>query len=185
VSKVAVLGGPGVDVLSRATSLAAAMGLTAVSVGDAARAHVRARTPLGLIIEAGGQMSEKLMVDVFADAVATAKGGWVVSNFPRTAIAAHLLEQRGLGPDAVIEMALDDDETAARLRRTCGSCSSVLHVIGRPPRLAQVCDLCGGALGLPGDVVAARIDHYRQQSAPVAAYHRNAGIFHVVAGAGG
>jgi adenylate kinase len=183
---VVLLGGPGVDTVGLATRLANATGLIPASIGNAFRSTVRTGTALGLrlrdVVAAGKQAPQEVMVEVFADAVAATNGRWVVSNFPSTVTAARLLGQRGLGPDAVVDLAIDDDEMAVRLQRTCGDCSSALHVAYRLPRRAGVCDLCGGVLGLPDEVVAGRIERYRRQFEPVVAYFHNAGVVQVVDG---
>lgn len=188
VLRVVLLAGPGVDVVSQASLLAEDEDLASVTMGDIARARVQVGTALGVrlrhVTEIGERAPDELLVELFADAVTATNGRWVVSNFPGTVAAAQLLDRHGLRPHVVVELAVSDKETAVRLQRTCSSCRSVLHVAYRLPRQTGLCDLCGGALGLPDEVVAARINHVRERLLPVAAYYRAAGRFHAVDGTG-
>ena len=59
-----------------------------------------------------------------------------------------MLVELGVKLDAVVNFCLPLDEIVARLsgRRTCSGCKAVFHVTGRPPKVAGVCDHCGGQL---------------------------------------
>ena len=80
--------------------------------------------------------------------------------------------------DAVLSYDLPIDQIVSRLsgRRTCGGCKAVYHVATKPPKVAEVCDLCGGKLILREDdrpeAIRVRMEAYEKSTAPLADYYR-------------
>jgi adenylate kinase len=62
----------------------------------------------------------------------------------------QLIENQRLYLTAVLNYRLPLNEIVARLsgRRTCQGCKAVYHVTERPPRVAGICDRCGGIAAL-------------------------------------
>ncbi len=110
------------------------------------------------------------------------KGGFMLDGFPRTerqALAIDaLLATEHLKLDAVISYELPAAEILARItgRRVCPKCKAVFHVTGRPPRVAGVCDNCGGPLVQRADdrpeAVKVRLDAYAADTKPLAEHYR-------------
>jgi adenylate kinase len=79
-------------------------------------------------------------------------GGFLLDGFPRTVPQAEALDEllahENIHLDAVLNYSLPIETIVNRLsgRRTCATCKAVFHVSTRPPRVADVCDHCGGAL---------------------------------------
>jgi adenylate kinase len=113
-------------------------------------------------------------------------GGFLLDGFPRTVGQAEALEAtlRDLGVqlDAVLSYELSRDEIIARIsgRRTCARCKAIYHLEARPPKLAGICDACGGALTQREDdrpeAVRVRLEAYEKSTAPLAEYYRQRGL---------
>lgn len=119
--KVALMGGPVIDVSSAASAAADVTGLPVVSPGNVWREYVNLRMPLGeemgLHIQAGGIVPDELITKAIADALAKVDGGWVLCNYPRRIGQAELLARAGHAPDTVIELVLTGDELGLAVRR--------------------------------------------------------------------
>jgi adenylate kinase len=61
-------------------------------------------------------------------------------------------------------------------RRTCPNCKAVFHTETRPPKIAGVCDHCGGQLYQREDdrpeSVRVRMEAYERSTAPLTDYYR-------------
>ena len=110
------------------------------------------------------------------------EGGFLLDGFPRTVAQAEALEQllggQGLKLDAVLSYDLPIDRIVARLsgRRTCSSCKAVFHVEARPPKVAGVCDHCGGSLYQREDdrpeSIRVRMAAYEKSTMPLFDFYR-------------
>jgi adenylate kinase len=121
-------------------------------------------------------------------------GGFLLDGFPRTVPQAEalqaLLDENQVRLDAVISYELPLAEIIARLsgRRTCVQCKAVFHITTRPPRVADRCDNCGGALiqredDRP-DSIRVRMAAYEQSTAPLTEYYRQRRLLIPVAATG-
>jgi len=165
VQKIAVLSGPGVQPV--AEFLAAAANLPLISVGNMFREHLQRQTPMGLRIDqymrAGDLVPDELTVEFVTDALATAGGGWLLHNFPRSVRQAELLAQHGHQPDAVIELVTSQDEFEVVTRREVE--------LGLKP---------AGLL----EVMSIRYAIYRREGEPLRDYYRARGLYSTVSGSG-
>jgi adenylate kinase len=100
-----------------------------------------------------------------------------------------LFISRGLSLDAVIELQVDDAALVERIagRFTCAKCGASYHDNFRQPHQAGVCDVCGGTEFLRRaddrrETVAARLEAYHRQTAPILPYYKARGILHFVDG---
>jgi adenylate kinase len=110
------------------------------------------------------------------------EGGFLLDGFPRTVAQAEALEKllggQGLKLDAVLSYDLPIERIVARLsgRRTCASCKAVFHVEARPPKVAGVCDNCGGALYQREDdrpeSIRVRMAAYEKSTMPLFEFYR-------------
>ena len=70
------------------------------------------------------------------------------------------------------------EQVVSRLsgRRTCPGCKAVFHVEARPPKVAGVCDHCGGKLYQREDdrpeSIRVRMEAYERSTAPLADFYR-------------
>jgi adenylate kinase len=196
---VVLLGPPGSGKGTQAKRIEARRGIVQLSTGDMLRAAVASGSPLGLrakgIMEAGQLVPDDVIVDMIAERTARpdCEAGFVLDGFPRTVPQAQALDEmlgeRGLELDHVIEIAVDEATLVDRLsgRFTCGSCGASYHERHHRPRIAGVCDVCGGRefIHRPDDqpeAIKARFEVYRRQTAPLLPYYRGRGILRVVDG---
>jgi len=108
--------------------------------------------------------------------------GALLDGYPRNLAQAEALDrvltERGDLIAAVVHLAVPREVLIERLsgRLICRSCGATYHVRFSPPRVAGVCDRCGGALMQRSDdtpeAITRRLDTYEQQTAPLLDYYR-------------
>ena len=114
-----------------------------------------------------------------------AQNGFILDGFPRTiSQAEELAKILGGNPppiDAVIVLDAPTEALVERLsgRRIRESCQDSYHLAIRPPKVAGVCDCCGGALIQRADdgeeTVRFRQGEYKAKTQPVLDYFREHG----------
>jgi len=194
--RLVLLGAPGVGKGTQAEMLAAGLGACHLSTGDVFRAAKTIdpgeRSPAlkqALEFMARGELvPDATVLDLLRERVDCLRcaGGFLLDGFPHTVAQAEaldaILKQETLALDAVINYEMPIDAIVARLsgRRTCKSCKAVFHVTSRPPKLASVCDHCGGELVLREDdrpeAVKVRMEAYHRSTAPLADYYGRKGL---------
>ncbi len=121
-------------------------------------------------------------------------GGFLLDGFPRTLMQAEslrrLMENQGILLNAVLDYELPLSEIVARLsgRLICKNCKAVFHQTQRPPKIADACDCCGGALFQRQDdrpeSVEIRLEAYKAKTAPLIDFYRQLGLLLPVSAAG-
>lgn len=198
--RVIFLGPPGAGKGTQARLLAAEWGVPHIATGDMLREAVADETKLGLEAKAymdrGDLVPDEVVIGVVAERLEKpdARKGFLLDGFPRTAAQAEalgrLLKDRGLQLDRVIFFEVSQGELLRRLtgRRVCARCGSTFHLVSSPPRVAGVCDQCGGELGQRVDdsdtVVRDRIEVYTKRTSPLLHYYRSQGLLLPVTGEG-
>jgi adenylate kinase len=198
--RVAFLGPPGAGKGTQARELAREWGVPHVATGDMLREAVAAGTALGR--EAKGYMDRGALVpdDVIVRMIAErlrqpdAARGFLLDGFPRTIAQAEaldsLLKDLGQPLERVVYFDVSQPELLRRLtgRRVCRSCQTAFHLVSAPPRVAGVCDRCGGELYQRVDdseaTVLNRLTVYATQTAPLLDWYRGRGILASVNGEG-
>ncbi|MEG2733020.1 MAG: nucleoside monophosphate kinase, partial [Clostridium sp.] len=65
-------------------------------------------------------------------------------------------------------------------RRACLTCGATYHMLFAPPKKAGICDVCGSTLVLRDDdkpeTVQKRLSVYHEQTQPLIAYYKKAGV---------
>ena len=71
-------------------------------------------------------------------------------------------------------------------RRACVGCGATYHVEFNPPKVQDVCDVCGEELVLRDDdkpeTVTNRLNVYHEQTKPLIDYYEKQGIVHTIDG---
>jgi adenylate kinase len=196
---IILLGPPGAGKGTQAKLLEERHGFKQLSTGDLLRAAVKEGTPVGLkakaVMDRGEYVSDDIILDLVADRIAKpdVKNGVVFDGFPRTPAQAAALDtmlvSRGQKLDAVIEMKVDDEALIERIsgRYVCAKCGKGYHDTFARPKVAGVCDTCGGTEFIRraddnADTVRERLSVYNKQTAPLVSYYAGQGSLHRIDG---
>lgn len=192
-----LLGPPGAGKGTQCSRLADVLRIPTISTGDILRDHVRRQTTLGQqireIMDAGGLVSNALIVEVLADRVghADCSRGLILDGFPRTREQAESLDGL-LASDGspwtvlVVRLVVSHASVLERLasRQICPACGTVYGTAAMSPRRAGICDADGAALIVRPDdrrdTVLQRLRIYGEQIAPIVDhYARGNGVLEV------
>ena len=187
-----LLGPPGAGKGTQARVLEENFGLVQLSTGDLLRAAVAAGTEAGkaakAVMEAGGLVSDEIVINILRDRLADADcaKGVILDGFPRTTVQAEalddLLAESGQKINAAISLDVQDAAMVTRIsgRYTCGNCGEGFHDTFKQPAKDGVCDKCGGTdmkrrADDNAETVASRLEAYHAQTAPLIAYYDGKG----------
>jgi adenylate kinase len=202
VYRLVLLGPPGVGKGTQADLLCRALGTCHLSTGDIFRAaHGAAEPSPGLraaleVMRRGDLVPDELVVSIVRERVQClgCRAGFVLDGFPRTLAQAEaldaLLAGQGVDLDAVLSYELPLEEVVARLggRRTCSACKAVYHQSALPPRVAAVCDRCGGRLVQREDdrpeAVRVRMRAYEASTRPLCDHYARAARLRAIRASG-
>ncbi|MGV3707642.1 MAG: adenylate kinase [Gemmatimonas sp.] len=186
---VVLLGPPGAGKGTQGERLAARLGIPKIATGDVLRAAVKAGTDMGLqakaIMDRGDLVPDAVIMGIMKEELskpANAKGvilDGVVRTTPQADGLNKMLGELGRQVDHVLLFDIADEELVSRLsgRTTCDVCQRTFF--GRKP--GETCNVDGqqGTLIRRADdepaSVRKRLSVYREQTAPVIDWYRNAG----------
>jgi adenylate kinase len=194
-----LLGPPGAGKGTQARKLQDERGLIQLSTGDMLRAAVKSGSEIGkkakAIMDAGKLVSDEIMISMIEERIGQSdcKNGFILDGFPRTEAQAQALDdmlaRKGLKLDRVVEMAVDEKALTERIvgRFTCAKCGAGYHDTFQKPKVAGVCDVCGGKeftrrADDNAETVRTRLEAYRKQTQPILPYYRAKGILKQVDG---
>ncbi|MCY4302382.1 MAG: adenylate kinase [Aestuariivita sp.] len=192
-----LLGPPGAGKGTQARILEEKFGLVQLSTGDLLRSAVAAGTEAGKqaksVMEAGGLVSDDIVISVLSDRIAQpdCSKGVILDGFPRTTVQAgeldNVLDNSKLKINAAISLEVDDSEMVTRIsgRFTCGTCGEGYHDVYKRPKVDGVCDKCGGTHMKRREddnpeTVAERLKAYHAQTAPLITYYQGKEILKTV-----
>ncbi len=182
--RVILLGAPGAGKGTQAKFITEKFGIPQISTGDMLRAAVKAGTPLGLeakaIMDAGKLVSDELIINLVKDRIAQPDcvNGFLFDGFPRTIPQAEALVAEGVELDAVVEIAVEDEEIVQRIagRRVHEGSGRVYHVVYNPPKVDGKDDVTGEALVQRKDDTEETVRHrlavYHDQTKPLVDFYQ-------------
>jgi len=187
---IVLFGPPGSGKGTQAKLITGCLGIPHVSTGEMLRKRVRqgegVSSAVAATMQSGALVPDEVVNAMVEDRLSCpdAAGGFVLDGFPRTvAQARHLrdwLEARGVH-EVVIHLVVDYNVVIARLtgRRQCPRCGTLYHIVLKPPKTDQLCDLDGEPLMVRDDdreqVIRDRWDAYAGQTLPVLEFYRETG----------
>ncbi|TCL09075.1 adenylate kinase [Shimia isoporae] len=192
-----LLGPPGAGKGTQARMLETSFGLVQLSTGDLLRAAVASGTDAGkqaqAVMAAGDLVSDEIVIAILRDRLAEpdCSKGVILDGFPRTTVQAEaldaLLSETGQRINAAISLDVDDSAMVTRIsgRYTCGACGEGYHDSFKQPVNEGVCDNCGGSdfkrrADDNAETVAARLEAYHAQTAPLIAFYQAKGALQSV-----
>lgn len=192
-----LLGPPGAGKGTQAKILEDRFGLVQLSTGDLLRAAVAAGTEAGqaarAVMEAGGLVSDQIVIDILSDRLADpdCAAGVILDGFPRTIAQAEalseLLAARDTQVHAAISLEVEDDAMITRIsgRFTCGNCGEGYHDSFKPTAETGTCDKCGSTnmkrrADDTAETVAERLKAYHTQTAPLIAFYEKTGTLQTI-----
>ncbi|MFQ5849747.1 MAG: adenylate kinase [Candidatus Binatia bacterium] len=198
--RVVLLGPPGAGKGTQARLVEERLRISRISTGDILRRAVSDQSALGKrvagYIEKGLLVPDALMLELMTQRLSQEDcvSGFVLDGFPRSSPQAVALEAmlRNLGfqLERVLFICVTRDTIIQRVtaRRTCRGCGGHYHLAFDPPSQEGVCDRCHGELyQRPDDreeTIAARLDVYETQTAPLMDYYRRRGLLQEIDGMG-
>jgi adenylate kinase len=185
-----LLGPPGAGKGTQAKQLSKRYGLVHIATGDIFRWNGQHGTELGKIakgyMDKGELVPDDVVVRMVVETIEHVDGGFVLDGFPRTVPQALALEEhlekmeRPLS--AAIYFRIDEELAVKRIsgRRTCSKCGTPYNVEFDPPRVEDLCDVCGGRLEQRVDdaeeTVRRRFEVYEESTAPLVQFYEERGL---------
>ncbi|MDQ6970096.1 MAG: adenylate kinase [Mariprofundus sp.] len=193
-----LFGPPGVGKGTQGERIATDKGMAHLAMGDLLRAAVRDKTDAGIkakgFMDAGKLVPDMVVVAMIEEKiVADAEDGFLLDGFPRNVTQAEalavMLKKHDLKIDRTIFMDAPEENLINRLcgRLICRACGFGFHRQYSPPLKSGLCDRCDGELYQREDdredVIANRLQVYREQTAPLLNYYQHQeGFFKLDAG---
>ena len=186
--KMILLGAPGAGKGTQAERLCKVLDIPTISTGNILRAAVKNGTPTGLkakaFMDAGKLVPDEVIIGIITERLAEddCKNGYILDGVPRTIAQAVAMEKAGINFDAVVSIEVADQVIMERMsgRRVCESCGASYHLVAVPPKVAGVCDSCGGKLVQRKDdapeTVKDRLAVYHKETEPLKDFYAQRGL---------
>jgi adenylate kinase len=183
--RLILLGPPGAGKGTQARFICERYGIPQISTGDMLRAAVAAGSKLGrqakAVMDSGGLVSDDIIIGLVKERITKpdCASGFLFDGFPRTLAQAEAMREAGVSIDAVVEIAVPDDEIVARLsgRRSHPGSGRVYHVRFNPPKVEGKDDITGEPLvhrdDDKEDTIRNRLATYHAQTEVLTSFYGN------------
>ena len=198
--KLIIMGPPGAGKGTQAALIKETYNIPHISTGDMFREAIKNQTPLGVeaksYIDKGLLVPDSVTIGLVKERLANkdCQEGFLLDGFPRTIPQAEalniILEELNIKLDAVVNIDVDDSILIDRIvgRRVCPVCKAGYHVKYLQPKVAGVCDECGGQLVQRKDdteeTVKNRLEVYANQTKPLLEFYNKLGLVKSIDGIG-
>jgi adenylate kinase len=198
--RIVFLGAPGSGKGTQAQKLMADYGLQQISTGDLLRAAVASGSELGqrakAAMDAGELVTDDIVLGIIAERLAQddCANGFILDGYPRNLQQARDLEpvlaDIGQSLDAAVLLDVDMDILLKRLtgRRTCSKTGKLLNIYFSSQEEIDAVTAAGGELVQRADdnenTIGKRLNVYREKTAPLIDFYREAGLLKTLAGEG-
>jgi adenylate kinase len=198
--RLVLLGPPGAGKGTQAVHIARAYAVPRVATGDIFRDNVSNQTSLGaeakVHMERGDLVPDDIVIRMVTDRLERddAVKGFLLDGFPRTVPQAVALEEYldsvGLPLDVVLRFNVPESEIVRRIvnRRVCPVDNTVYHLDFAPPKVDEVCDVCGTPLLHRKDdteeVVLRRLEEYHAKTEHLEYFYWERGLLRDVESVG-
>ncbi len=181
--KIVMFGPPGSGKGTYASRMREKLNVPHISTGDLVREEIKYRTSVGRRIEdysrRGELVPDEIITELLRQRISQpdSTNGFILDGFPRTIPQAKALEKI-TSMDVVVNLDVPDEIIIGRLstRLTCKKCGAIFNERTLKPKVAGVCDKCGGPLYKRDDdkpeVVQERLNVYRKQTKPLLDYYK-------------
>ena len=197
--RIVLLGPPGAGKGTLANLIKKEFKMDHISTGDMMREEMKNGTPLGQelkgYVESGKLVPDEVVTKIVKSKLARDKNkdvSYLLDGFPRTTAQAQALDvilgKIGRPLDYALYMEVSLPIIIKRLtgRRVCRKCGAVYHVVNRPSKKKDVCDVCSGELYQRADdnekTIRTRMDVYVESTAPIIDYYKRQGKLHTIKG---
>jgi adenylate kinase len=169
-----------------------------ISTGAIFREHVKHETPFGKeaqkYMSRGELVPDELVIAIVEERLRQedCRNGFLLDGFPRTVCQAErfdkFLSSLKESIDKVINIVVEKQVLIDRTvgRRICNFCGATYHVCYKPPKVKDICDVCGNAIIQREDdseeAVTRRTEVYLKKTQPLVEYYTKKGILAVING---
>lgn len=187
-----LMGLPGAGKGTQAERIVEKFHIPHISTGDMFRAAISENTPLGVeaksYMDQGALVPDEVTIGIVRERLLKedCKTGFLLDGFPRTVKQASALDEMladmGRKVECVIHVDVPQELLMKRLtgRRICKECGSTYHLEFNPPKQADICNKCSGALYQRTDdneeTVNNRLEVNMKQMQPLLNYYKEAGV---------
>lgn len=182
--RIILLGSPGSGKGTQAQFISKKYQIPQISTGDMLREAIADGSQLGkeaqAVMAAGQLVSDHIILKLVAQRITKddCAGGFLFDGFPRTVAQAEGLAKMQITLDAVLEIAVADNDIVKRMagRRVHLPSGRVYHLQFNKPKRYGVDDISGEPLSQREDdnpdTVKKRLQVYHQQTQPLVAHYQ-------------
>ncbi|MGA1861802.1 adenylate kinase [Deferribacter thermophilus] len=196
---IVFLGPPGAGKGTQSNKIEHEFNIVQISTGDILRNAVKTGSELGKLAKKYMDEGKLVPDDVIIGIVKArlqqddCKNGFILDGFPRTIAQAEALDDMlkndlNIELTHIIALEVPDELILERLtgRRSCSKCGAAYHLKYNPPKVDNICDICGSNLVQRDDdkeeTINKRLKVYHEQTEQLKTYYSNSGKYYEIDG---